>query len=133
MGTDAPARASAPPRRLPGDRDTTSGDSDVDHGSFDRLARLLGEATDRRAGLKAALAAVLGGGAAVAALTADAEARRKGRDGNASGPGAEKRGKKRKTCKPAGGSGYDCVKVGKTRECVCATEVVCGDVCCRIG
>jgi len=100
----------------------------VDQRSFDRLARLLGEATDRRAGLKAAFGALLGAGGAAA--LADAEAKKnRGRD---AGPEAGKK-KRGKTCKPACGSGFDCVKVGKTRECVCATGVTCGEACCRVG
>jgi len=105
----------------------------VDQSSFDRLARLLGEARDRRAGLKAALGVVLGGGAAVGALDVDVEARRKGRGGRPTGPDAGKRKHRKKTCKPACGTGYDCVKAGKQRVCDCATDVVCGDACCRVG
>jgi len=95
----------------------------VDQGSFDRLARILGGATDRRAGLKAALGTLLGAGGAAAALEAEA---RKGR-GKDAGPEAGK--KKRRKCKPDCGSGYECVK----GECVCPTGVICGEACCRIG
>ncbi|MGI9254513.1 MAG: hypothetical protein ACR2J8_12260 [Thermomicrobiales bacterium] len=46
----------------------------MDQSSFDRVARLLGSATSRRAGLEAALGAVFGAGA----LTADASAKKRG-------------------------------------------------------
>ena len=78
MGAGAPARASAPGRWLLRGRDTTGG-CPVDDRSFDRLARLLGEARDRRTGLKALVGGILGAGG-LAALEPAAEAGKRGTD-----------------------------------------------------
>jgi len=112
----------------------------VDDRTFDRLARLLGEATNRRAGLKALAGGILGAGG-LAALDVGTDATRKVKDkvkvkdkdrdrGSGHGAGAEKR---RKTCKPACAAGFTCEKVGKKRQCVCSTGVECGAACCALG
>jgi len=105
----------------------------MDDSRFDDLARLLGAGMTRRGGLRAALGGLLGAGAALglgaAGRDADARPSRKGRADDTDAYGR----RRRKTCKPACTAGFDCVKQGKKRRCVCSTGVTCGEACCPTG
>lgn len=86
----------------------------MDPRTFDRLAAGFARAASRR-GVLAALAGLLAGGAI--------------------GSPADAKGKRRHECGPDKpcASGYDCVKQGRKRRCVCPSGITCDGACCAAG
>jgi hypothetical protein len=72
----------------------------MDHGSFDRVARLLAGGATRRSGLRALVGAMFGGPVAVAAVAADAEAAKKERRGAETRGGEDEVDAEKRPCGP---------------------------------